>query len=437
MAKLYDKSRAKSSTPVEPEDLKKAIQAFIAGCRSPAVLEYGEEMAPLRPGEYALEIRSGWLWIEVWCEARSLSRRIATIERYATGLLECTVQRFGGSLAKLTFLDPERPQTAHKTLVGVRQNFTEQFRRMLLRQFPGWDVRAISCGMDLQRSFSSVFPRARLTRGKQQIAAMACPTPQDEGALLTFALIWHHYVHAHGRLGSQTPLCLFLPDTAGNLTAQRLRWLKHEQCEFRVFRFNQHGSAGEVDPADLGNLERRVGSSHDDDESDSGARKFASTGPSERWLELAVRSNLLTVDASLLQTPVHGQILALAGRDRDLIDLLAVSGWGRLTILELKTSEDIHLPLQALDYWIRIRSHAQAGELAHLFPGMMLSAEAPRLLFVAPAICFHSSNAMVLSYFSREIEMERVGLSSDWEQRFKVVLRLKGAEEPICHRSAT
>ena len=156
----------------------------------------------------------------------------------------------------------------------------------------------------------------------------------------------------------------------------------------------------------------------------------------ERWLDSSVRSNLPTVDASLVQNPVHGQVLTFAAGDRDLIDLLAVSPAGRLTVLELKASEDIHLPIQALDYWIRIAWHAQSGELEHLFPGISVDGKPPRLLLVAPAICFHPSNVSVLGYFSPDIEVERIGVNSDWHENLRVVLRLKGADRPISHRSS-
>jgi hypothetical protein len=156
----------------------------------------------------------------------------------------------------------------------------------------------------------------------------------------------------------------------------------------------------------------------------------------ERGLESSVRSSLSTIDASLLQNPVHWQVLTFAAGDRDLIDLLAVSPSGRLAVLELKASEDIHLPLQGLDYWMRIAWHAQSGELEHLFPGILLDGKPPRLLLVAPAICFHSSNASVLGYFSQDIEVERIGVNSDWHENLRVVLRLKGADRPISHRSS-
>jgi hypothetical protein len=156
----------------------------------------------------------------------------------------------------------------------------------------------------------------------------------------------------------------------------------------------------------------------------------------ERWFESAVRSSIPVIDPDLLAKPIHGQVITFAGSDRDLIDLLACSPSGRLAVLELKTSEDLQLPMQALDYWMRIRWHAQREELRQLFPGIALDQRPPKLLLVAPAMCFHSSTATLLRYFSREIEVERVGVNSDWQTSLRVVLRLTGADLPISHGSS-
>ncbi len=458
-------------------------------------------MMPLRTGEYALEVRSDRLWIDVWHENRNLSRRIVSVEGRATGVLDCFIHRFGGTPGKISFLDLDRPQTAHRTLSGTRRSFGEQFRRMLTRQFPGWELRSLSAGMDLQRSFSPLFPRARLTRGQQQIAAMACPDSIHESACLTFALLWFAHLSDHaGRNISSTALHLFLPEGAGSLTAHRLRWLVRRELGAKLYLFNIHGSAGEVDGNDLGNLDTVVKSRYQTpflsqevgdlldrlalsgdiglcpeltgavsirfrgvefarfqdgrvhlgldskQEIQSGnfeqviqfADQLQLLAPElvpqkERWLESAVRSHVKTLDPALRAIPVHSQVLSISGRDRDAIDLLAVSEEGRLTVIELKSAEDIHLPLQALDYWIRVTWHSQRRELDHLFPGVTLRSDPPRLLLVAPALSFHSSNETVLRYFSPEIDVERVGINSDWQARLKVVLRLNRGDQPQSH----
>jgi hypothetical protein len=400
-------------------------------------LEYGEPLQPLIAGQYCLEERAGRLWIEVLGETRTVARRILSVEKHSTGVLECTIHRFSGKPGTISFLDLDRPQTAHKTVSGTRRSFGEQFRRMLSRQFPGWEIAALTSSLDLRRSFSSVFPRACLIRGNQQIAALACPSPAEEPTFVTFALIWFDYLSCRCKTGTRTSLALFLPDEAGNLTSHRVRWLD-ANMEPRMFRFNEHGSAGEVDPNDLGNLATRVQKSANTAEiaaEPRGAENWREGDSSERAFEMAVRRNIQALDAALSPAPVHSQVLAFAAGDRDLIDLLAVSPAGRLTILELKVSEDIHLPVQALDYWMRIRWHVQRNELQHLFPGTPLANVPPKLLLVAPAMVFHSSCATLLRYFSSEVQVERVGISSGWQDHFRVVLRLEGGNDPISHGS--
>jgi hypothetical protein len=153
----------------------------------------------------------------------------------------------------------------------------------------------------------------------------------------------------------------------------------------------------------------------------------------EAWLESQARASLERLDPSLLPAPVYGQVPAVAGGERGVIDLLAAGRDGRLAVLELKASEDIHFPLQALDYWMRVNWHLERGEFTGrgYFPGLALRAEAPRLLLVAPALDFHPKSEVVLRYFPPGIEVERVGLGADWRQEVKVVFRLRGAEHPV------
>jgi hypothetical protein len=153
----------------------------------------------------------------------------------------------------------------------------------------------------------------------------------------------------------------------------------------------------------------------------------------ELWLESQVRACLEVVDATLLPDPVYGQVPAFAGGDRGVIDLLAADRGGRLAVLELKASEDLHLPLQALDYWMRVNWHLERGEFAAqgYFPGVRLSPRPPRLILVAPALDFHPTAGVLLRYFPAEIEVERIGLSADWRSRVKVMFRLRGAQQPV------
>jgi hypothetical protein len=125
---------------------------------------------------------------------------------------------------------------------------------------------------------------------------------------------------------------------------------------------------------------------------------------------------------------LYGQVPAFTAGDRDVIDLLASDGSGRLTVVELKASEDIQLPMQALDYWMRVRWHAERGEFSPngYFPGRELRRDPPRLLLVGPALDFHPANEAVLRYFDPRIEVERIGVGLEWRRDLKVMFRHGG-----------
>ncbi len=152
----------------------------------------------------------------------------------------------------------------------------------------------------------------------------------------------------------------------------------------------------------------------------------------EGWLESEVRRHIQEIDATLAPFPVYGQVPALAGGERGVLDLLAVDRHGRLAVLELKASEDVQLPIQALDYWMRVKWHAERGEFAErgYFPGIAVRREWPRLLLVAPSLAFHPKTETVLRYFAPSVEVERIGIGVEWRQGPKVVFRLRGAERP-------
>ena len=127
MAKLHHKISKKNATrpdrQADPESLAATIATFVKTRIRPAVLDFGDRAIPLLEGRYAIEVRSGGLWIEAWDEERSLKRRIFSIDRTSSCALDCTVQRFAGATGSLTFLDLERPQAAARSIRGVRREF--------------------------------------------------------------------------------------------------------------------------------------------------------------------------------------------------------------------------------------------------------------------------------------------------------------------------
>jgi hypothetical protein len=145
----------------------------------------------------------------------------------------------------------------------------------------------------------------------------------------------------------------------------------------------------------------------------------------ERWLEGMVREDITRVDATLDARFVYAQVFANTGGEHGILDLLTATRSGRLAIIELKASEHIHLPLQAADYWLRIRKHLENGDIARhgYFPGIELQQVPPLVYLVAPALRFHPSTGDFLKYLSPEIEVVCVGLAESWRRGLRVVMR--------------
>src|SRR5579875_498504 len=145
----------------------------------------------------------------------------------------------------------------------------------------------------------------------------------------------------------------------------------------------------------------------------------------ERWLEAVVRSDPGKLDASLDPVHLYSQVPAVSAGERGVMDLLGATRRGRLVVIELKASEDLQLPLQALDYWLRVRHHLAEGDFQRFgyFPGTELQPEPPLLWLVAPGLQFHPANEIQLRYFAPEIQITRIGLNENWRRGIHVLFR--------------
>ncbi|HZP04016.1 MAG TPA: hypothetical protein VFB43_03870 [Terracidiphilus sp.] len=161
----------------------------------------------------------------------------------------------------------------------------------------------------------------------------------------------------------------------------------------------------------------------------------------ERWLEAEVRAGISALFPELRSDLLYTQVPALSSGDRGMLDLLTLDRNGRLVVLELKADEDLHLPLQALDYWIRVRAlnedrQSAAGtprmlsafERNGYFEGAEVAAREPKLLLTAPALRIHPANETVLRYLAPQIEWEFVALGEHWRKEFNVVFRKRSSD---------
>lgn len=161
----------------------------------------------------------------------------------------------------------------------------------------------------------------------------------------------------------------------------------------------------------------------------------------ERWLESRLRSGMEEVMPGLRDDLIYSQVPALARGDRGMLDLLTLDRNNRLVVIELKADEDLHLPLQALDYWIRVRALNQdrgasegdskplsAFERHGYFAGIGVSERPPRLVLAAPALRIHPANETVLRFLAPEVEWELMALGEHWRRELKVIFRKRSTD---------
>jgi len=153
----------------------------------------------------------------------------------------------------------------------------------------------------------------------------------------------------------------------------------------------------------------------------------------ESWLESLVFADIAALDGRLRAAPVYAQVPAFAAADRAMIDVLATTRDARLAVIELKADEDIHLPLQGVDYWSRVAWHQSRGEFVQFgyFPGCEISSQKPLLMLVAPALRVHPTTDTILRYLSPEIDWEVLGIDEHWREEIKVVFRKRPTRLPV------
>lgn len=470
------------------EKIREQILKFVDACRQPVLKEPGGEPLPIVADQLTLEMQGGRLMLEAWDDRRSVVRRILRIRQSSAKALTLGVHRLGGKEGALTLADTALASGAMRR-DQQRQRFLERFSKLLALQFPGWTIERTAAERDLHRTFSEHYARAVLRRGQTRWAAIAVAETEGEAAaahILTDGLLWLDHLRASER-GVIAGLNIFVPELSVQPTAGRLLYLNPELAAYQLFAFSRSDGVQALDPANCGNIQTSLGPPHraavisqrareqlqplaafpgvEEEISAEGAltlryrglevarafedqvslspipmedvaqiraprsaspRHAAYTRAPERWMESLLKDDLSTLSLDLADSPIYSQTLSAAGPARGLMDLLAVDRSGRLVIIELKADQDPQLPLQGLDYWLRVKWHLERGDFAArgYFPGRVLSAAPPLLWLVFPSIRLHPSNEVVLKYLSPAVSVTRLGINEDWRRGIKVIFRV-------------
>ncbi len=203
-----------------------------------------------------------------------------------------------------------------------------------------------------------------------------------------------------------------VPDIAGNAISIRLRGIE-------IARATEDGTSfplGEPieDVIEYVEKNRRCGSKHP-----------IARVHQERWLEANLVCEIRNILPSIDVSHVYPQVPSFVGRDRNIIDLLAVTEKGRLVVIEIKASADPDLPFQALDYWIAVERHRRADDFRSkgYFEGKTLLNQPALLILVAPLLAFHKTMDPIVSTFSEHVPLIEIGINQTWKRQIKILRR--------------
>jgi len=145
----------------------------------------------------------------------------------------------------------------------------------------------------------------------------------------------------------------------------------------------------------------------------------------ERWLESLVLQNLIRIDPSL-DPEIYCQVPTRINGERRVLDLLGVTGGGRLAVIELKAEKDLSLLFQGLEYWERVKLHLEREDFqrAGYFRSRELKRFDPLLYLVTPFSELHRTYPVLARHLQGPVPCRLVGISSNWKRGLKIIRRI-------------
>jgi hypothetical protein len=507
---------------MNPDSLARTLQEFLTGAPGASVMENGEVLFDLASAQYSISAEKDRCLLHLWSAERNVVRQVLGAEA-KNGSLILAVRRFGQARPIKLEICRDRDRQSPSAQKVARSRYARLLERILRRELPDWplDKSRLSTSMDLERSFSPVYARGLLRKGRSAFAMMGVSAQETQAAIdasLTFALLWLQ-ASREREAGKAVVegVKLYVPQKSSSTLRIRMAHLNQSAAKFQLFELDERDeSVTQIDCSDHGNINTRLvrcpdssqvherfatmigkvltlspqtevavlspteisfrlhglefartrltnapGSFKVKEETIFGppgyeTRLNTETEPAliefirtavearnpqgdrhdplwrmypERWLESLVFKNVAAVDSRLDPAHVYSQVPAFSASDRAMIDVLTCTREGRLAVLELKADEDIHLPLQGLDYWSRVVWHHNRGEFQKhgYFTGAQLSPRPPLLFLVAPSLRVHPAVDIVLRYFSPAIEWMLVGVDERWREGVRVIYRKQSA----------
>src|ERR1700681_3291837 len=290
-----------------PDLLARSLQEFLAASRSALVMEDGQVLFDLETAHYSISSEKDRCLLHLWSQERNLVRHVVDAE-LKSGTLILTVRRFGQTRPTKIEICRDRDRRPPTVQKATRSRYARLLERVLRREMPGWalDKIRLSTSMDLERSFSPVYARGLLRKGRSAFAVMGVNQQETQAsvdAALTFGLLWLDACREReaGRCLVEG-LRLYVPPKTSATLQIRLAHLNHDAAKFQLFEFDERDeSCNQVDLSDHGNIQTRLVRLPDAAQVRS---RFAATV--SKILALAPEAEVTVISPTELSFRLHG-----------------------------------------------------------------------------------------------------------------------------------
>jgi len=312
-------------------------------------------------------------------------------------------------------LQQKMESVSGRSIRVMRHQFQDTLADLVRHNFPRALIRESSTYSNLAYPLSGKYVRVIFDSGTSQWHAIAAGPHESQAnidGLLSHGLLWREYFRERKH---QKPLKLILIAPSGKalVLGSRLAWISGAGrqvllMEMDVDRF----SLRFVDLADCGNFDTALTRVYPSKTLPGEFQRQGSRGSVERLLQETLLHDIGTIDPILNSRFVYPQVPAFLAGDRGMIDILTVTKQG-----------DIELPVQGLDYWLRVKWHHEREEFQKngYFPGLDLGPQWPILYFVCPQFRYHDSYPKIARHILPAVPVCQVGINENWKDGVKVL----------------
>jgi hypothetical protein len=313
-----------------------------------------------------------------------------------------------------------------RSMKVFRHQFQEALANLIKHNFPRVSILKSNSYSNLAYPLSGKYVRVIFNSGASQWHAIAAGPHESQAnidGLLSHGLLWREYVRER-KPAKPVKLILIAPAGKALVLWSRLAWVSGAGRQILLMEMDvAQSSLRYVELSDCGNLDTALTRVHPTRSLPESIERQSFRGSAERLLEEVLLEDVSAIDPALNSRFIYPQVPAFLAGDRGMIDILSVTKQGRLAILELKVSEDIEMPMQGLDYWLRVRWHQERGEFQKngYFPGLELSLYPPLLYFVGPQFRYHDSFPKISKYILPVVPICQVGINENWKEGIMVL----------------